>query len=153
MKPSDASVGMTASLLWLRSGGGGELGGEGVERERTEQVAADARGHLVDGGAGALNPSEGQSLSEAVELGTQVNVAQEFGGAGFEQEEVFEDQREGAEERGGLLLSIGSGAIGFGHLEEGGVVGIGGGVAACCSRGVAQEDEGSWIAGSILQPN
>src|ERR1017187_10771251 len=65
MKPSDASVGMTASLLWLRSGGGGELGCEGVERERAEQIAAEAGVDLVDGVAGALDPGEGAGRGPA----------------------------------------------------------------------------------------
>ncbi len=42
----------------------------------------------------------------------------------LEEEEVFEEKREGAEEGGGLLLAFGSGAVGLGHLEEGGVVGF-----------------------------
>jgi hypothetical protein len=69
--------------------------------------------------------SKGEGGGEAVELGAEVDVAQELGGAGVEEEEVFEQQREGAEERGGLLLAVGSGAVGLGHLEERGVVGVG----------------------------
>ena len=61
--------------------------------------------------------------------GAEVGVAEELRSARLEQQQVFEKQRERAEERGGLLLAFGSGAVGLGHLEEGGVVGLGGGVA------------------------
>jgi hypothetical protein len=101
------------------------LGGEGVEGERAEEVAAEAGVDLVEGVAGALDPFERKGGGEAVELGTDVDVTEELGGAGVEQEEVFEEEREGAEEGGGFLLAVGSGAVGFGHLEEGGVVGFG----------------------------
>ena len=101
------------------------MGGEGVEGEGAEEVAAEAGVDLVEGVAGAFDPGEGEGGGEAFELGAEVDVAEEFGGPGVEQEEVFEQQREGAEERGGFLLAVGSGAVGFGHFEEGGVVGVG----------------------------
>ena len=100
------------------------MGGEGVEGEGAEEVAAEAGVDLVEGVAGAFDPGEGEGGGEAVELGAEVGVADEFGGAGVEEEQVFEEEREGAEEGGGFLLAFGSGAVGFGHLEEGGVVGF-----------------------------
>ncbi len=78
---------------------------------------------------------------EALEFGAEVGVADEFGGAGVEEEQVFEDEGEGAEEGGGFLLAFGSGAVGFGHLEEGGVVGF----LGC----VADEDEGVGAGGGV----
>src|ERR1039458_7450059 len=104
---------------------GGELGGEGVEREGAEEVAAEAGLDLVEGVAGAFDPGERQGSGEALEFGAQVDVAEKSGRAGVEQQQVFEQQREGAEERGGFLLAVGPGAVGFGHLEEGGVIGFG----------------------------
>ena len=107
----------------------GELAGEGVEGEGAEEVAAHAALDLVEAAGGVFDPGEGEGVVEAIELGAEVGVADEFGGAGVEEEEVFEEEREGAEESGGFLLAFGSGAVGLGHLEEGGVVGLGGGVA------------------------
>ncbi len=101
------------------------MGGEGVEREGAEEVAAEAGLDLVDGLAGALDPGEGEGGGEAVEFGAEVDVAEQFGSSSVEQEEVFEEERKGAEEGGGFLLPVGSGAVGFGRLKEGGVVRLG----------------------------
>ena len=116
---------MVSVIVGHPSGRGGELGGEGVEGERAEEVAAEAGLDLVEGVTGAFDPGEGKGGGEAFELGAQVGVAEEFGGARVEQEEVFEQQREGAEERVGFLLAFGACAVGFSHLEESGVVGFG----------------------------
>ena len=102
--------------------GFGEGGGEGVERERAEQVATQAGVDLVEGVAGALDPGEGQRGGQAAELGAEIDVAHQFRRSGVEQEQIFEQQREGAQQRGSLLLAVGAGAVGLGHLEEGGVV-------------------------------
>ena len=96
---------------------------------------------LVEASGGLLDPVEGEGLGEAFEFGAEVGVAEEFGGAGVEEEEVFEEEGEGAEEGGGLLLAFGSGAVGLGHLEEGGVVGFGG--------GVADEEQGVGAGGGV----
>ena len=101
------------------------MAGEGVEGEAAEEIATEAALDLVEGAGGLFDPVEAEGLAEAVELGAEVCVAEEFGGAGAEKEEVFEEERECAEERSGFLLTFGSGAVGFGHLEEGGVVGLG----------------------------
>ena len=114
---------MTSKRL-LRVHGFGELSGEGVEREGAEEVAAEAGVDLVEGVTGAFDPCEGKGSGEPFELGAEINVAEEFGGPGVEQEKVFEEQREGAQKGHGFLLAIGSGAVGFSHLEESGVVGF-----------------------------
>jgi hypothetical protein len=116
---------MAGDLAQGLAGGFGELGGEGVEGEPAEEVAAEAGVDLVEGVAGAFDPLEGKGGGEAVEFGTEVDVAEELGGSGVEEEEVFEQQRERAEEGCGFLLAVGSGAVGLGHLEESGVVGVG----------------------------
>ncbi len=72
-----------------------------------------------------FDPGEGEGGGEAVELGAEVGVAEEIGGAGVEQEKVFEEKRESAEQGSGFGLAVGPGAVGLGHLEEGGVVGFG----------------------------
>ena len=94
---------------------------------------------LVEGVAGGFDPGERECCGEAVELGAEVGVAQEFGRAGVEQEEVFEEQGEGAQESESFGLAVGSGTVCFGHLEEGGVVGFG---LARYVGGVAEKDEG-----------
>jgi hypothetical protein len=100
----------------------GELGGEGVEGEGAEEVAAQAGVDLVEGVTGRFDPGEGEGGGQAVELGAEVGVADEFGRAAVEQEKVFEQEREGAQQGEGLGLAVGPGAVGLGALEEGGVV-------------------------------
>ena len=70
-----------------------------------------------------------------------VEVADEVGGAGDDEEQVFEQAAEGAEEVDGFLLAVGAGAVGFGGVEELGVVGI--------AEGGAEEDEGVVAAGEV----
>src|SRR5437879_10061461 len=82
----------------------GHLGGEGVEREVAQEVAAHAGVDLDEAAAGLLDPGEGDGGGEAFEFGAQVGVAQHLGGAALEQEEVFEDERVGAEQGLGLGL-------------------------------------------------
>ena len=108
-----------------QSGSRRELGGEGVEGEGAEEVAAEAGVDLIEGVAGAFDPGEGEGGGEAFELGAEVGVADQFGGSGVEQEQVFEQQRQGAEQGEGFGLAVGSGAVGLGHFEEGGVVEVG----------------------------
>ena len=88
-----------------------------------------------------FDPLEREGLGEAVQFGAEVGVAEELGGAGLEEEDVFEQEGQGAEQLGGFLLAFGSGAVGFGHFEESGVVGLGG--------GVAKEQEGVGAGGSV----
>ena len=45
------------------------------------------------------------------------------------------------------MLAFGSGAVGFGHLEEGGVVWLGGATAGC--GGVAEEEKGVGAGGGV----
>src|SRR5882762_2530520 len=99
---------------------------------------------------------EGEGLGEAFKFGTEVGVAEEFGGAGVEEEEVFEDEGEGAEESGCLVLAFGPSTVGLRHLEQGGVVRLCSGVAdeeegvgAGCGVGVKVEAEG--LAGCSLR--
>ncbi len=80
---------------------------------------------LVEGLTGALDPGEGECGGQALQLGAEVGVAQEFGCAAVEQEKVFEQKREGAEQGEGFGLAVGPGAVGLGALEEDGVVGVG----------------------------
>lgn len=101
------------------------MGGEGVEGEGAEEVAAEARVDLVDGVGGSLDEGEGEGGGEAVELGADVDVADELGGAGVEEEQVFKEEGEGAEEREGFLLAFGAAAVGVSHFEESGVIGFG----------------------------
>ena len=62
-------------------------------------------------------------------------------GFGFEQEQVFEERRGGAEKALGFRLTFGAGAVGFGDLEQVRRIGL--------ADGVAQEDEGVGAAGEI----
>jgi hypothetical protein len=117
------------------------LAGEGVEGERAEEVAAHSALDLVEGTGGLFDPVEGEGLGETIDFGAEVGVAEEFRGAGLEEEDVFEEEGEGSEEGGGLLLAFGSGAVSLGHLEEGGVVRLG------C--GLAEEKEGVGAGGGV----
>jgi hypothetical protein len=100
---------------------------------------------------GRFDPGEAEGVVEAVEFGAKVGVADEFGSACAEEEKVFEEEGERAEESGGFLLAFGSGAVGLGHLEEGGVVGLGGAAGGC--GGVAEKEEcigaGGGVGGEI----
>ncbi len=117
------------------------MAGKGVEGERAEEVAAHSALDLVEASGGLFDPVEGEGLGKTVDFGAKVGVAEEFGGAGLEEEDVFEEEGEGAEEGGGLLLAFGSRSVGLGHLEEGGVVGLG------C--GLAEEEEGVGAGGGV----
>ena len=99
-----------------------ELDGEGVEREGAEEVTAHAALDGVHGADGLFDPVEGEGVGEALEVGSLVDVADAIGCAGLQEEDVLEQAGEGAEERCGLGLALGSGAVGLGHAEEGGVV-------------------------------
>ena len=72
-----------------------------------------------------FDPGEGEGGGQAVELGAEVGVAQEFGRAAVEQEKVFEEKRESAQQGSSFGLAVGPGAVGLGALEEDGVVGVG----------------------------
>ena len=63
-------------------------------------------------------------MGEAVEFGSEVEVADEMRRAGDEEEQVFKEAAECAEEVDGLFLAVGAAAIGFRGVEEGGVVGL-----------------------------
>ncbi len=117
------------------------MGGEGVQGEVAEEVAAKAGLNLVQGVAGIFDPREGDGGGELFEVRADVGVAETLGGAGQEEEEIFEEEAEGAEEGGGFLLAFGSGAVGFGHFEEGGVVGV--------RDGDAEEEEGVGAGGDV----
>ena len=106
-----------------------QLSGEGVEGEVAKEIAAHTALDLVEAAGGGFDPLETEDGIEAVEFWAEVGVADEFGGAGAEEQEIFEEEREAAEESGGFLLAFGSGAIGLGHLEEGRVVWFSGSVA------------------------
>jgi hypothetical protein len=73
------------------------LARECVQRERAQQISAQARLDLIEQMAGALDPGERQSGGEALELAAQIDIAQQFGSAGIEQQQVFKQQREGAQ--------------------------------------------------------
>lgn len=72
--------------------GGGELAREGVEREAAEKVATHAALHLVEAAGGLFDPLEGEGLDKALEFGAKVGVAEKLGGAGLEEEDVFEQE-------------------------------------------------------------
>jgi hypothetical protein len=97
---------------------------EGVEGERPEEIATHPALNLIETAGGVFDPLKGEEGVEAFEFGAEVGVAEELGCARAQEKKVFEKKRERAEEDRGLLLAFSSGAIGLGHLEEGGVVGI-----------------------------
>lgn len=97
----------------------------------------------VEAAGGVFDGGEGEGGGEAFEFGADVGVAEEFGGAGFEEEEVFEEEGGGAEEGGGFGLAFGAGAVGLGHAEEGGVV------VQAVAFGGAQEQEGIGAGGEV----
>ncbi len=101
-----------------------EADGHGVEGEGAEEVAAHALFDLDEGAGGAVDPVDGEALGEAVEFGGEVEVADEGGGSGDDEEQIFNEAAEGAEEVDGFLLAVGAGAVGFGGVEELGIVGF-----------------------------
>ena len=72
------------------------MAGVGVEGEGAQEVAAHSALDLVETAGGLLDPLEGEGLGEAFEFGAEVGVAEEFGGAGLKEEDVFEEEGEGA---------------------------------------------------------
>ena len=100
-----------------------ELDGESVEAEGAEEVAAHSALDGVEASDGRLDPVEADGVGEALEVGFFVDIAETLGGAGLEEEDVFEEAGEGAKEGGGLGVAVGAGAVGLGHAEEGGVFG------------------------------
>lgn len=73
-----------------------EAGGEGVEREVTQEVATHPGVDLIEATAGLLDPLEGQSAGEAIEFGADVGVAEELRSARVEEQEIFKQKGEGA---------------------------------------------------------
>ncbi|WP_433983224.1 hypothetical protein [Tunturiibacter empetritectus] len=93
---------MAGSSGWVGSSccelPGCELAGEGVEGEAAKEVAAQSALYLVESAGGGFDPSEAEGAAEAVEFGAQVGVADELGSACAEEEEIFEEEGEAAEE-------------------------------------------------------
>jgi hypothetical protein len=56
-----------------------EADGHGVQGERAEQVAAHALLHLDEGAGGSIDPVHGQALGQALQIGGQIEVADEAG--------------------------------------------------------------------------
>lgn len=110
---------------------------------------------LVEASGGVFDPLEGDGLSDLFQIGAEVGVAEEFGCAGLEEEDVFEEERESAEKVGVFFLAFGSGAVGLGHLEESGVVRVSYGRADEQERvgsggGVGGKIEAEGLAGGAL---
>ena len=120
---------------------GAERGGEAVEGEVAEEVAAESGPDLVERVGRAFYPGESGELGETVEIGAEIDVADELGRSGFDQEEVFEEESEGAEEGSGLFLAFGSGSIVLGHAEERRMIGV--------DEGGVEEDEGVGAGGGV----
>ena len=87
------------------------LGGEGVQREVAQQVAAHAAVDLVEAAAGVFDPGEGDRGGETLEVGTEIDVADQLRGSGEQEQQVFEEQGEGAQQGRGSGLALGSGAV------------------------------------------
>ena len=85
--------------------------------------------------------SIGEALGEAVEVGGEIEVADEGGRAGDDEQQIFNEAAESAEQVDGLLLAVGAGAIAFSGVEELGVVGL-----PECG---AEEDERVLAAGEV----
>src|SRR5437868_6103603 len=83
-----------------------QLAGEGVERQAAEEVAPEATLHLIEAARGVFDPREVEHGVEALQFLADIGVAEEFGGAGAEEEKVFEEEREGAEKSGRFLLAL-----------------------------------------------
>ena len=95
----------------------------------------------VQAADGGFEPGEVEGVGEALEFGADVYVAEAVGSAAVEEQDVFEDAGHSAKEGGGFNLAVGPGAIGFGHLEEGGVV---------AGLGVAEDGEGVEAGGGVF---
>ena len=95
-----------------------EADGHGVEGEGAKEIAPHALFDLDEGAGGAIDPVDREALGEVVEFGGEVEVADEGGGSGDDEEEIFNEAAEGAEEVDGFQLAVGAGAVGFGGVEE-----------------------------------
>jgi len=115
--------------------------GHGVEREGTQQVAAHAGFGLNEGAGGVVDPLDAYALREAGKFGFDVQVADKAWRSGDDEEQVFNEAAEGAEEAEGFLRSVGAGAVLLGGLEKGREIWL-------PKRGAEQED-GVLTAGEV----
>ena len=115
-----------------------KLDGKCVEAEGAQEVTAHAALDGVHGTNGLFNPFEGEGVGEALEVGALVGIADAIGCARLKQEDVLEQAGEGAEEGRGFRLSLGAGAVGLGHAEEGGVV-------LCAARPLGGLEDGEGV--------
>ena len=74
-----------------------EAGDHGVEGKRAEEVAAHALLHLDEGAGGGVDPVYAETLSEPAEFGFEVDVADELGRSGDDEEQIFNEAARGAE--------------------------------------------------------
>jgi len=71
--------------------------GHGVDGEGAEEVAAHAAFDIVESARGAVDPVDGETFGKMGELGRDVEVADQGGRAGDEEQKVFEETAERAQ--------------------------------------------------------
>ena len=107
--------------------------GHRVERERAQQIAAHALFDLDEGARGAVDPLHGQAFGQALEIGGEIDVADERRCARDDQKQILKQASESAQQIHRLLLAFGAGTIGFGGVEELGIIRL--------AQSRAQDDE------------
>ncbi len=90
---------------------------------------------------GGVNPVYTYVLCKASDFGFDVEIADELRRAGDDEEQVFDEAAEGAEQVDGLLLAVGSGAVALCGVEERRVIRL--------AESGAQQDERVLAAGEV----
>ncbi len=99
-----------------------QRGGEGIERERAQQVAAQSALHFAETFRGALHPGEVGGFGHLLEFAQNVRIADQLRRAGLQEHQVFEQRVESAEEAFDFLPAFGAGPVALSSLEQLGVV-------------------------------
>jgi len=89
--------------------------------------------HLVKCAGGGFDPFEGNGCGSSFQFGDQIDIANHLRRSCLEQQQVFQQRRQGAEQILRFLLAFCTGAVGFRHLEESRVIRI--------VYGIPQNDE------------
>lgn len=79
-----------------------EFGGEGVQADIAEEVAAEAGLDGVQAADGGFDPGKVETIGKVLQLGADVYVADTIKGSALEEKNVFENAGQGSEKRGGL---------------------------------------------------
>src|SRR5271169_4936026 len=101
-----------------------ERGGEGIERERAQQVATQAALDFGKTLRGALHPGEVGRFGQFLEFAQNIRIADQLCRTRLQEHQVFEQGVESAEQSVDFLTAFGSGPIGLGYFEQLGVVAV-----------------------------